>query len=85
MPIAKHLYLSRPYLSAKFKAETGLSLTDFILKEKTEEAKRLLCYSDKSLLNIGNYLGFSSQSHFSRVFKKYSGYSPSEYRDKYAR
>lgn len=83
--IAKHLYLSRPYLSAKFKEETGLSLTHFILKEKTEEAKRLLCYSDKSLLNIGNYLGFSSQSHFSRVFKKYAGYSPSEYRDKYAR
>lgn len=81
--VAKHLYLSRPYLSAKFKEETGVSLTDFILKEKTEEAKRLLCYSEKSLLNIGNYLGFSSQSHFSRVFKKYSGYSPSEYRDKY--
>lgn len=81
--IAKHLYLSRPYLSAKFKEETGQSLTEFILKEKTEEAKRLLCYSEKSLLNIGNYLGFSSQSHFSRIFKKYSGYSPSEYRDKY--
>ena len=82
--IAKHLYLSRPYLSAKFKEETGLPLTDFILKEKIEEAKRLLCYSEKSLLNIGNYLGFSSQSHFSRVFKKYSGYSPSEYKNKYA-
>ena len=83
--IAKHLYLSRPYLSARFKEETGLSLTDFILKEKTEEAKRLLCYSEKSLLNISNYLGFSSQSHFSRVFKKYSGYSPGEYRDKYVK
>lgn len=83
--IAKYLYLSRPYLSAKFKEETGISLTDFILKEKTEEAKRLLCYSEKSLLNISNYLGFSSQSHFSRVFKRYSGYSPSEYRDRYAR
>lgn len=81
--IAKHLYLSRPYLSAKFREEAGLPLTDFILKEKTEEAKRLLCYSEKSLLNISNYLGFSSQSHFSRVFKKYSGHSPSEYRDKY--
>lgn len=83
--IAKHLYLSRPYLSAKFKKETGLPLTDFILKEKTEEAKRLLCYSEKSFLNISNYLGFSSQSHFSKVFKKYSGYSPSEYRDKYTK
>lgn len=84
--IAKHLYLSRPYFSAKFKAETGLSLTDFILKEKTEEAKRLLCFSEKTLLNISNYLGFSSQSHFSRVFKKYSGgYSPSEYREKYTK
>lgn len=83
--IAKHLYLSRPYFSAKFKEETGLTVTDFILKEKTEEAKRLLCYSDKSLLNISSYLGFSSQSHFSRTFKKYAGYSPREYREKYAK
>ena len=64
--------LSRPYLSRRFKKETGESLTDFILKEKTEEAKRLLRYSGKSLTAIGNYLGFSSQSHFARVFKKYA-------------
>lgn len=81
--IAKELYLSRPYLSRKFTAETGESLTDFILKEKTEEAKRLLRYSDKSLTAISNYLGFSSQSHFSRVFKKYASFTPGEYRAKY--
>ena len=81
--IAKELYLSRPYLSRKFIEETGMSLTDFILKEKTEEAKRLLRYSDKSLTAISNYLGFSSQSHFSRVFKKYASCTPGEYRDKY--
>ena len=81
--IAKDLYLSRPYLSRKFIEETGESLTDFILKEKTEEAKRLLRYSDKSLTAIGNYLGFSSQSHFSRVFKKYANCTPGEYRAKY--
>ena len=81
--IAKELYLSRPYLSRKFIEETGESLTDFILKEKTEEAKRLLRYSDKTLTAISNYLGFSSQSHFSRVFKKYALCTPGEYREKY--
>ena len=81
--IAKDLYLSRPYLSRKFIQETGESLSDFILKEKTEEAKRLLRYSDKSLTAISNYLGFSSQSHFSRVFKKYASCTPGEYREKY--
>ena len=81
--IAKDLYLSRPYLSRKFAQETGESLTDFILKEKTEEAKRLLRYSDKPLSAISSYLGFSSQSHFSRVFKKYANCTPGEYRAKY--
>ena len=81
--IAKELYLSRPYLSRKFIEETGERLTDFILKEKTEEAKRLLRYSDKTLTAISNYLGFSSQSHFSRVFKKYALCTPGEYREKY--
>ena len=67
--MAEELFLNRSYLSRKFKEETGETLTDFILKEKTEEAKRLLRYSDKSLTAIGSYLGFSSASHFSRVFK----------------
>lgn len=81
--IACALYISRPYLSKKFKEETGESLTNYIRKEKTEEAKRLLRYSDKSLTAIGSYLGFSSPSHFSRVFRKYAGSSPREYREKY--
>ena len=81
--MAEELFLNRSYLSRKFKEETGETLTDFILKEKTEEAKRLLCYSDKSLTAIGSYLGFSSASHFSRVFKAYVGSTPSEYREKH--
>lgn len=78
--IAKHLYISRPHLASKFKAESGQTLTDFILKEKTEEAKRLLRYTDRTATAIAAYLGFSSQSHFTRVFKKYAGRTPSEYR-----
>ena len=81
--IAKELFLNRSYLSRKFKEETGETLTDFILKEKTEEAKRLLRSSDKPLTAISSYLGFSSASHFSRVFKAYVGSTPSEYREKH--
>ena len=78
--MARSMFISRTHLAAKFKRESGMTLTDFILSEKCEEAKRLLTYTDKSLLAISEYLGFSSQSHFARVFRKYSGQTPSEYR-----
>ena len=78
--VAAALYMSRPYLSKKFTQDTGESIADFILREKTEEAKRLLRYTDKSLTAISEYLGFSSPSHFSRVFRRYAGCSPREYR-----
>ena len=58
-----------------------MTLTDFILREKIEEAKRLLRYSDKSLSLIANYLGFSSQSHFTKTFKKYAQKTPKQYRE----
>lgn len=83
--MAKAFYMSRPYLSAKFKEITGETLTDFILKEKTEEAKRLLRYSDKNATAIASYLGFSSLGHFSQVFKRYTGRTPTEYREKCSR
>lgn len=78
--LARSMFLSRTYLAAKFKKESGTTLTDFILKEKVEEAKRLLRYTDKHATAIAVYLGFSSQSHFANVFKKYTGKTPSEYR-----
>ena len=78
--VAEKLFLSRSKLSTKFKEETGQNLSDFILNEKTEEAKRLLRYTDKPLVSVGTYLGFSSQSHFTRTFKKYAGLTPAEYR-----
>ena len=81
--IAKSLFISRSRLSVKFKEEMGKNLIDFILKEKIEEGKRLLRYTDKTAVAISFYLGFSSQSHFSRVFKKYTGYLPNEYRKKH--
>lgn len=83
--MSKEFFMSRAYLSKRFKAESGMTLTDFILIEKTEEAKRLLRYSNKTLTAIGLYLGFSSHGHFSRVFRKYTSFSPSEYRQKHTK
>lgn len=80
--IAKELFMSRSHLSHSFKTETGMALSDFIMQKKIEEAKKLLRYSTKSLSAISTYLGFSSQSHFSRVFKKYASENPSMYRNK---
>lgn len=82
--IANSLYLSRPYLSKKFKKETGISVTEFIHRQKIEEAKRLLKYTDKSLLSISIYLSFSSQSHFTNIFKKLTGQLPKEYREQFS-
>lgn len=78
--IACELYISRPYLSHRFKEETGETITNFILRVKTNEAKELLHYTENTITSIGLYLGFSSQSHFSSAFKKCTGYTPKEYR-----
>lgn len=81
--LARSLYMGRSYLSTKFHSETGIRLNDFILQQKTEEGKRLLRYTDRSAAAIGEYLAFSSPAHFTRVFKKYVGLTPNEYREKH--
>ena len=78
--IADALYLSRPYLSSRFHKEAGRTLYSFIMDEKIEEAKRLILYSGSSISSISQYLGFSSLGHFSSLFKKNTGYSPTEFR-----
>lgn len=78
--LAAALYMSRGYLCEKFRKESGTTLSDFILSTKTEEAQRLLIHTDKSISAVGEYLGFSSQSHFNNTFKKYTGMTPKKFR-----
>ena len=81
--IATSLFMSRSHLSTRFKQETGINLTEYIHHIKISEAKHLLSHTDKTLSIISNYLGYSSQSHFTRMFKKLVGLSPIEYREKH--
>ena len=65
------------------KSEAGMTLSDFIIFEKAEEAKRMLRYTEKPISDISSDLGFSSQSHLIRVFRKLEGITPKEYRNKF--
>lgn len=78
--IANALYMGRSRLSTNFKKEAGINLSTYITQQKIDEAKRLLRYSDKTFSSISLYLGFSSQSHFTKVFKDFTELTPSEYR-----
>lgn len=78
--VAHHINMSSGALRAKFKKETGQTLSDYIIEEKIDEAKRLLSCTKNSLADIAQYLCFSSQSHFQNVFKKSIGVTPNVYR-----
>lgn len=78
--IAEALHFSRSHLAHIFKSETGKTLIEVIQEEKTREAARLIQFTPLSLTEIGQMLGFCSQSHFTRVFRKITGTTPSKYR-----
>jgi len=79
--MAKDLLMSRNYLSAKFKQESGMTLSAFIQQQKIEKAKKYLKNSDRSIFEISTFLGFSSQGYFQNVFKKNVGMTPKKYRE----
>lgn len=80
--LANYLGLSESYLSKLFHKEMGLSISQYILNLKIEKAKNLLQYSEYNVVDIANYLSFSSQSHFIQVFQKFTGMTPHKYRTK---
>lgn len=80
--IAENIGLSETYFSALFKKETGYTVSEFIQKGRVKEAKSLLQYSEYSLIEISQYLGFCSQSHFAQTFRKHEGMTPGQYRKK---
>ena len=78
--IAEELSLNVNYLERIFKESEGITISRYILKEKIGRAKNLLIYSDRSIMEISEYLGFSSQSHFGKVFLQETGMTPRQFR-----
>ena len=80
--LSRVLSMNRTYLCRLFAEETGLTVNRYVTQVKMEEAKRLMDITPKPVAEIAEYLGFSSQSYFQKVFKKQYGITPGEYRRK---
>lgn len=76
--IAEALGVSESHLSRIFKKETGESIQKYSMHMRIERAENLLKYSEASLTEISEYLCFSSQSHFGKVFKVYKNMTPKQ-------
>lgn len=80
--IAAIVYLTPDYLAKRFKAETGMSIIEYINDYRIHIAKERLVQSHDSISQIASETGFDSVSYFSTVFKKITGETPNAYRAK---
>jgi len=78
--LADELNISAGYLSTLFKEIVGIGFSEYITKLKIDKAKDLLSNSNIKIYKISEMIGYNNPYYFSRVFKKYIGKSPSEYR-----
>lgn len=78
--MAEMVNLSPGYFSNLFRAEAGMSFSDYLIQVRIENAKRLLRRFDLSVEAISKQCGFNSLAHFSRTFKDRCGLSPLKFR-----
>jgi AraC-like DNA-binding protein len=79
---AEEVGLSKYYLSRFLKEQTGLGFHEHLSRVRLSRAKQYLAESDMPVIDIAYLCGFRSLTTFNRIFKKYSGSSPSAYRNR---
>ncbi|WP_105615681.1 helix-turn-helix domain-containing protein [Vallitalea okinawensis] len=77
--IAEKIHTNPSHLSRQFKKETMMTITDYINKKRVEEAKLYLERENSSITDIALMVGFSNLNYFTKVFKKVTSLTPSEY------
>jgi len=83
--LAGELHTDRSYLARTFKAVTGQTPLAFHNGVRSDAAKELLKNSELSVSYIASAVGYVSASHFTQVFRKLNGMTPSEWRSAYLR
>ena len=78
--LSNHFGITHTYLGRYFKHHTNESLQGYIMKYKIKLIENRLLHSDMRITEIANEFGFTDNSHFNRIFKKYTGSNPSAYK-----
>ena len=78
--VANQVHLNPSYFSTLFKQSTGSSFKEYLNMVRVEESKRLLANTDYALIDIAIATGFEDQSYFTKVFKRYTGLTPKQFR-----
>ena len=79
--VAENIYVSTFYISRMFKKELGKSFVDYLNDVRIEKSKELLKDVKYKTYEVAEIVGISDPHYFSKLFKKYSGMTPSEYRE----
>ncbi|MGN7382600.1 response regulator transcription factor [Paenibacillus sp. SAFN-117] len=82
--MARYLFLNPSYFSRYFKRLTGINFTDYVHQYKMKIAAKMLVTSSQTLESLAIGLGYSDRTYFSKVFKKYIGMTPSDYKTRHS-
>lgn len=80
--ISEHIHLSASYTCTFFKNETGTTLNQYITEFRMEKAKQLLSDPRYRITDVSEAVGYNDGNYFGKSFRKHTGLSPSEYREK---
>ncbi|MCC3376760.1 AraC family transcriptional regulator [Cohnella sp. REN36] len=81
--IAGKLGITGPYLSTYFKEKTGINFSDYTYTVRMSKAKEMLKDTDLKIQDIASLVGYFTVASFNRVFKRFTGLTPSEFRRQY--
>ncbi len=83
--LAKVAGLSRMHFAAQFRAATGYRPREYLLHQRIEQAKSIMSNTGTSLAEVALTVGFSTQAHFSTVFKRITDETPARWRSAHQR
>lgn len=79
--LAQRFDVSTSHLSRIFREHAGITLVEYINIKKVEESQYYLRFSKQKISDISDNFNFCNQSYYTRIFKKYTGYTPRKFRN----